>query len=77
VNCCSRIHPLTIIIIVTLLILTETIRSTDYYYDRNDDRNFNYILNSFKNLIDYLIIPFPFLVISCLLSTESRDSDFV
>jgi hypothetical protein len=62
--------------IVTLLILTEAIRFIDYYYDRDDDRNFNYILNGFKNLIDYLTTSFLFLVIFCLLSTESRDSDF-
>jgi hypothetical protein len=62
--------------IVTLLILTEAIRSTDYYYDRDDDRNFDYILNGLKNLIDYFITPFPFLTIFCLLSTKSRDSDF-
>jgi hypothetical protein len=75
VNCCSRVHPLTITMIVTLLILTEAIRFTDCYYDRDDDRNFDYILNNLKNLTDYLIIPFPFPAISCLLSTESRDSD--
>jgi hypothetical protein len=64
------------IMIVTLLILTETIRFIDYYYDRNDNRNFNYIFNGFKNLTDYLIILFPFLAISCLLNIEPRDSDF-
>jgi hypothetical protein len=63
--------------IVTLLILTEVIRFTDYYYDRDDDRNFNYIFNGLKNLTDYLTIPFPFLTIFYLLSIESRDSDFI
>jgi hypothetical protein len=62
-------------IIVILLILTETIRFTDYYYDRDDDRNFDYIFNGLKNLIDYLIISFPFPAISYLFNTESRDSD--
>jgi hypothetical protein len=64
------------IMIVTLLILTEIIRFTDYYYDRDDNRNFNYIFNGFKNLTDYLIISFLFSAISCLLSTEPRNSDF-
>jgi hypothetical protein len=64
------------IIIVILLILTEIIRSIDYYYDRDDDRNFDYIFNGFKNLTDYFIIFFSFSAIFCLLSTESRDSDF-
>jgi hypothetical protein len=77
VNCCSRVYPLTITMIVILLILTETIRSTDCYYNRDDDRNFNYIFNGLKNLTDYFITFFPFLTISCLLSTESRNSDFV
>jgi hypothetical protein len=63
------------IIIVILLILIEAIRFTDYYYDRNDDRNFDYIFNGFKNLTDYLIILFPFSIIFYLLNTESRDSD--
>jgi hypothetical protein len=63
------------IMIVTLLILTEAIRFTDYYYDRDDDRNFDYIFNDLKNLTDYFIIPFPFPAIFCLLNIESRDSD--
>jgi hypothetical protein len=63
------------IIIVTLLILTETIRSIDYYYNRDDNRNFDYIFNGLKNLTDYLITPFPFLAIFYLFNTESRDSD--
>jgi hypothetical protein len=63
------------IMIVTLLILTEVIRFTDYYYDRDDDRNFNYIFNGLKNLIDYLTTLFSFSAIFCLFNTESRDSD--
>ena len=62
-------------IIVTLLILTEAIRSTDYYYDRDDDRNFNYIFNGLKNLTDYLITLFPFSAISYLFNIKPRDSD--
>jgi len=61
--------------IVTLLILTEATRSTDCYYDRDDDRNVDYILNGLKNSTDYLTTPFPFPATSCLLSTEPRDSD--
>jgi hypothetical protein len=61
--------------IVTLLILIEAIRFTDYYYNRDDNRNFDYIFNGLKNLTDYFIIPFSFLAISCLLNIESRDSD--
>jgi hypothetical protein len=76
VNCYSRVYPLTIIMIVTLLILIEAIRFTDYYYNRNDDRNFNYIFNGLKNLTDYFIISFLFPVISYLFSIKSRDSDF-
>jgi hypothetical protein len=64
------------IMIVILLILTEATRSTDCYYDRDDDRNFNYIFNGLENSIDYFIIFFSFPAISCLLSTEPRDSDF-
>jgi hypothetical protein len=76
VNCYSRVYPLTIIIIVTLLILIEVTRFIDYYYNRDDNRNFDYIFNSLKNLIDYLIIPFPFPAISYLLNIESRNSNF-
>jgi hypothetical protein len=61
--------------IVILLILTEAIKFIDCYYDRDDDRNFNYIFNGLKNLTDYLIIPFPFPAISCLFSIKPRDSD--
>jgi hypothetical protein len=61
--------------IITLLILTETTRSTDYYYNRDNDRNFNYILNGLKNSIDYFIISFSFPAISCLFSIKPRDSD--
>jgi hypothetical protein len=64
------------IMIVTLLILIEAIRFTDCYYNRNNDRNFDYIFNGLKNLTDYFIISFPFSAISCLLNIESRDSNF-
>jgi hypothetical protein len=61
--------------IVILLILTEAIRSTDCYYNRDDDRNFNYIFNGLKNLTDYLTTSFPFPATFYLLNTESRNSN--
>jgi hypothetical protein len=63
------------IMIVILLILTEATRFTDYYYNRDNDRNFNYIFNGLKNLTDYFIILFFFPVTFYLFNTKSRDSD--